>query len=68
MVTGLILVEFRVLTGACFNQYCCSVKKPLQDGPTFNKEVRGSTFEYKSELHILTVIRDITERKLAETA
>ena len=37
-----------------------------KDGSTFNIEVRGNTFEYESEPHILAIIRDITERKRVE--
>jgi PAS domain S-box-containing protein len=39
-----------------------------KDGSTFNIEVRGSTFEYEGEPHILAIIRDVTKRKRTEEA
>ena len=37
-----------------------------KDGSTFPAEVRGSTFMYLGQPHMLTVLRDITERVEAE--
>ena len=37
-----------------------------KDGSTFPAEVRGSTFMYLGQSHMLTVLRDITERVEAE--
>ncbi|WP_069472384.1 ATP-binding protein [Candidatus Marithrix sp. Canyon 246] len=37
-----------------------------KDATIFNVDVRGSTFEYKGKVHILRVVRDITERKQME--
>lgn len=37
-----------------------------KDGTTFNIEVSGSSFIYTNELHLMAMIRDITERKKAE--
>jgi len=39
-----------------------------KDGTTFNVEVKGGIFDYKGKPHLLAVIRDITDRKLAEEA
>ncbi|MCK4237473.1 MAG: PAS domain S-box protein, partial [Candidatus Krumholzibacteria bacterium] len=39
-----------------------------KDGSPFNIEVRGGSFDYKGKKHLLAVVRDITERKLAEDA
>jgi len=38
-----------------------------KDGTDFPVEVRGTAFTYKGQPHILAVVRDITERKRAET-
>ena len=37
-----------------------------KDGSTFPAEVRGSTFMYLGQPHMLTVLRDITERSSRE--
>ena len=37
-----------------------------KDATIFKVDVRGSTFEYKGKIHLLRVIRDITERKQME--
>jgi len=39
-----------------------------KDGAAFNVEVKGAGFNYKGDLCLLAVIRDITERKKAEAA
>jgi len=39
-----------------------------KDGTTFNIEVKGSAFDYKGKPHLLAVLRDISERKIAERA
>ena len=39
-----------------------------KDGSTFDIEVRGTTFDFKGEPHLLAVVRDITQRKRAEEA
>ncbi len=50
-------------SGKPFSAESVEIRK---DGSTFNIEVRGSSFEYEGEPHILAVIRDITERKRAD--
>ncbi|MCD4847459.1 MAG: PAS domain S-box protein, partial [Candidatus Aegiribacteria sp.] len=52
-------------SGKPFSAESVEIRK---DGSTFNIEVRGSVSEYEGEPYILAVIRDITERKLAEEA
>ncbi len=37
-----------------------------KDATIFNVDVRGSTFEYKGKVHLLRVVRNITERKQME--
>ncbi|HPD61252.1 MAG TPA: PAS domain S-box protein [Thermodesulfobacteriota bacterium] len=37
-----------------------------KDGSSFTVDVRGTTFYYKGEKHLLAIIRDITERKIFE--
>jgi PAS domain S-box-containing protein len=37
-----------------------------KDATIFTVDVRGSTFEYKGKVHLLRVVRDITERKQME--
>ena len=37
-----------------------------KDGSLFTVEVRGTEFYYKNQKHFLSILRDITERKIAE--
>lgn len=39
-----------------------------KDGSAFDIEVRGSTFQYRGKPHLLSMVRDVTERKQAEEA
>jgi len=39
-----------------------------KDGTTFNIEVRGSSFLYMKEPHLLAIVRDVTNQKIAEKA
>lgn len=39
-----------------------------KDGSLLNVEVKGTTFDYQGAPHLLTVIRDITDRKRAQEA
>ncbi len=52
----------QVKAGGRFHALSVDVHK---DGSTFDVEVRGTTFNFKGELHFLAVTRDITERKRA---
>ena len=37
-----------------------------RDGSSFTVDVRGTEFYYKGQKHLLAILRDITERKIAE--
>jgi len=37
-----------------------------KDGTRFDVEVRGNSFQYRGEPHLLAIVRDITERKRSE--
>ncbi|MBN2468812.1 MAG: PAS domain S-box protein [Deltaproteobacteria bacterium] len=39
-----------------------------KDGTRFNVELRGTVFDYKGNKHLLTIKRDVTERKQVEKA
>ncbi|MBS3733737.1 MAG: PAS domain S-box protein [Phycisphaerae bacterium] len=39
-----------------------------KDGTPFDVEVRGSTFMYRNEPHLMAIVRDITDRKRTEQA
>ena len=52
-------------SGKPFSAESVEIRK---DGSTFNIEVRGNTFEWEGEPHLLAIIRDVTVRKRAEEA
>ena len=46
----------------------CETLAPRRDGTSFPIEVLGTSFTYKGQTHLMSVIRDVTERKQAEAA
>jgi len=50
------------------NQQTTAVTNLRRDGTPFEVEVRGAPITYKGELHLLAIIRDVTERRQTEEA
>ncbi len=55
----------KATSGEVFSTESVNIHK---NGPLFNTDVRGSSYEYRGEPHILAIVRDITERKKMEEA
>jgi PAS domain S-box-containing protein len=55
----------RIIAGDRFEDEAVCIRK---DGSAFHVEVRGGPFSLRGEPHLLAVVRDITEHKLAEQA